>query len=83
MMRRILVLLVDGYRRFVSPALPSACRYQPTCSHYAREALLRHGAIKGSLLSAWRILRCNPFTKPGYDPVPPPGKWRAPKEAAS
>jgi len=70
-MRRVLVALVDLYRRFVSPLLPPMCRFQPTCSQYAREALLTHGALKGLLLAAWRILRCNPFGKGGYDPVPP------------
>lgn len=77
-MRRILVLLVDGYRRFLSPMLPPLCRFEPSCSSYAREAIERHGAIKGVLLAAWRILRCNPFNKGGqFDPVPPKGRWRS------
>ena len=75
-MRWLLVRLVDFYRRFISPALPPLCRYQPSCSQYARKALTRHGAIKGSLLASWRILRCNPLGRGGYDPVPPAGRWR-------
>lgn len=70
-MRYVLVFLVDAYRLLISRHLPPLCRYQPTCSTYAREALLRHGAVKGSLLAAWRILRCNPFGGFGDDPVPP------------
>jgi putative membrane protein insertion efficiency factor len=75
-MRRLLVGLVDFYRARVSPLLPPACRFEPSCSAYAREALLRHGALKGSLLALWRVLRCNPFGKGGLDPVPPRGRWR-------
>ncbi|MHC4339009.1 MAG: membrane protein insertion efficiency factor YidD [Planctomycetota bacterium] len=53
------------------------CRFEPTCSAYARDALSTHGALKGTLLATWRVLRCNPLNKGGlYDPVPPPGKWR-------
>jgi len=75
-MRRLLVALVDLYRRFVSPSLPRLCRFEPSCSAYAREALVRHGAAKGSVLAAWRVLRCNPACRGGYDPVPPAGRWR-------
>jgi len=71
-LRRLLVALVDLYRRFVSPALPPLCRFTPSCSAYAREAIAAHGALKGSALALWRLLRCNPACKPGYDPVPPP-----------
>lgn len=76
-MRRLLVVLVDGYRRLVSPLLPPLCRFHPSCSAYARQALLRHGALKGTLLAAWRVLRCNPFGKGGFDPVPAKGRWKA------
>jgi len=76
--RRLLVAVVDLYRRFLSPLLPPLCRFEPSCSAYAREALLRHGALKGTLLALWRILRCNPFGRGGHDPVPPPGRWRNP-----
>ena len=76
-MRRLFVFLVELYRRFLSPLLPPLCRFEPTCSAYAREAILSHGALKGSLLAAWRILRCNPLTPGGqYDPVPASGRWK-------
>ncbi|MCB9880924.1 MAG: membrane protein insertion efficiency factor YidD [Planctomycetes bacterium] len=64
-------LPVRFYRRFLSPLKKPCCRFHPTCSSYALEALDRHGAIKGSLLSARRILRCHPFGGSGFDPVPP------------
>jgi len=53
------------------------CRFEPSCSRYALDALERHGALKGALLAVWRVLRCNPLSKGGYDPVPPPGRWRS------
>ena len=59
------------YRRFLSPLKPPMCRFHPTCSAYAIEALETHGLIRGSGLAIWRILRCQPFAKGGYDPVPP------------
>lgn len=77
-MKKLFIGLIDLYKRFISPILPSACRFWPTCSQYASEAIEIHGAFKGSLLSIWRILRCNPFCKGGYDPVPPKGYWRSP-----
>ncbi|MGJ4850868.1 membrane protein insertion efficiency factor YidD [Bacillota bacterium Meth-B3] len=58
------------YRRSISPGLPPACRFFPTCSEYALEAIERYGAFKGGWMAFWRILRCNPFSKGGYDPVP-------------
>ena len=70
-MKRVLIAIVRGYKKFISPLLPPSCRFSPTCSEYAMEALQKHGAWKGSLLAIWRILRCNPFSKGGYDPVPP------------
>jgi uncharacterized protein len=69
-MRRILVLLVRGYQVSLSPMLPASCRYYPSCSAYAIEALERHGALRGSWLAARRIARCHPFHVCGYDPVP-------------
>ena len=69
-MKRILIAIVRGYKKFISPLLPPSCRFTPTCSEYAMEAISKHGALKGSMLSIWRILRCNPFCKGGYDPVP-------------
>ncbi len=63
-------MLVRGYQVGISPWLPPACRYTPSCSQYAIEALQRHGALKGSWLAGRRLLRCHPFRPGGYDPVP-------------
>jgi putative membrane protein insertion efficiency factor len=67
---RLTVLMVRGYQVTLSPLLPSACRYQPSCSSYMIEAVERHGALRGVWLGARRILRCHPFARGGYDPVP-------------
>lgn len=72
---KLLSAPIRFYRRRISPSAPPACRFRPTCSSYALTALARHGAAKGLILSFWRVLRCNPFCKGGYDPVPPRGKW--------
>ena len=72
----LLTLPIRFYRRFITPWTPATCRFRPTCSAYAQEALEVHGALKGALLALWRILRCQPFSKPGWDPVPPRGRWR-------
>lgn len=69
-MKKILLFLIKVYRRYLSPLKSSKCPYIPTCSQYGLEAIEKYGAIKGSLLTAWRLLRCNPFSKGGYDPVP-------------
>ncbi len=69
-MKRILIAIVRGYKKYISPLLPPSCRFTPTCSEYAVEALQKHGAWKGGWLAVWRILRCNPLCKGGYDPVP-------------
>jgi hypothetical protein len=66
----ILVALVRGYQKFISPGLPPSCRFYPSCSQYALEALQRHGALKGTLLAARRLTRCHPFNPGGEDPVP-------------
>lgn len=58
------------YKRFLSPLLPSACRFEPTCSVYARDAIERHGLMRGSGLAARRLLRCQPLARGGFDPVP-------------
>lgn len=69
-MQGALVLIIRGYQLWVSPLLPAACRYYPTCSAYAIQALEKHGAAKGTWLALRRIARCHPFRPGGYDPVP-------------
>ena len=69
-MKTLLILLVRGYQKLISPLMPDCCRYQPSCSEYMVEALKKHGAVKGSYLGIKRILRCHPFGGSGYDPVP-------------
>lgn len=71
-MKYLFIALVRGYQFFISPYFPSSCRYYPTCSHYAIDALKIHGFFKGTALSVWRILRCNPWSDGGEDPVPEP-----------
>ncbi len=71
-MKRILLALLKFYKGAISPWLPRACIYTPTCSEYAMEAIEKHGPWKGTLLAIWRVLRCNPFARGGYDPVPEP-----------
>lgn len=66
----LLILAIRFYQGAISPMLPAACRYQPTCSQYAVEALRKHGLAKGSWLAAKRIARCHPWGGSGYDPVP-------------
>ncbi len=69
-MKRILIGSIRYYQNYISPRTLPKCKYYPTCSHYAVEAIETHGAFKGFFLSVWRILRCNPFSKGGFDPVP-------------
>lgn len=66
----VLVLPIRFYQRCVSPYTPPSCRFTPTCSEYAKQALTKHGPIKGLALAIWRLLRCNPWGGSGYDPVP-------------
>ncbi|MEK9897081.1 MAG: membrane protein insertion efficiency factor YidD [Burkholderiaceae bacterium] len=70
MMRRTLMALVRGYQLLLSPTLGGACRFTPTCSHYALQALQAHGAGRGSWLAMHRLARCNPWCQGGHDPVP-------------
>ena len=70
-LRRLWVAPIAVYRRFLSPLKPPTCRFRPTCSEYASEAVLRHGILRGSALAVWRVLRCHPFARGGLDPVPP------------
>jgi hypothetical protein len=62
--------MIRVYQRFLSPLLGPRCRYHPSCSEYAAQALQRHGILRGSLLASWRLLRCNPWSHGGFDPVP-------------
>jgi putative membrane protein insertion efficiency factor len=71
---RVLSAPIIAYRRWVSPALPARCRFYPSCSAYALEAIATHGAFRGFRMAVWRLLRCHPFHPGGYDPVPPPKK---------
>jgi uncharacterized protein len=65
----LFVGLIRGYQRFVSPALPRSCKYHPSCSQYAVDAFTQYGVFKGFVLASWRLLRCNPLSYGGYDPV--------------
>ncbi|MPM98641.1 putative membrane protein insertion efficiency factor [bioreactor metagenome] len=69
-MRKAMIGLIKLYKKYISPLLPPSCRFIPTCSQYAIEAIEKYGAFKGGGLAIWRILRCNPFCAGGYDPVP-------------
>jgi uncharacterized protein len=67
--RRVAVAPIIAYQRVISPALPRRCKYEPTCSAYAVRAIRRYGILRGLVLAAWRLLRCNPFSHGGFDPV--------------
>ena len=69
-MKRLFIAIVELYRKYISPLKPPCCRFTPTCSQYAIEAFEEWGVIVGLALKIWRVLRCNPFGKGGYDPVP-------------
>lgn len=71
-MKRLALAGIRTYRRRVSPGLPPACRFQPTCSAYAYEAIEAHGIVRGVALATWRLIRCNPLNDGGYDPVRSP-----------
>ena len=68
-MKKFLINLIIIYRKFISPRKLPCCRFTPTCSRYAIDAITKYGAIKGGFMALWRILKCNPFSKGGYDPV--------------
>jgi hypothetical protein len=74
MTKRVLLRILDLYRYWISPVLhslsPTGCKFQPTCSHYASEAIILHGAVRGGWLALGRLFRCHPFTRGGFDPVP-------------
>lgn len=69
-MKNLFIALINLYRRYISPLKRPCCKYYPTCSEYAIQAIERHGAFKGTILAVWRILRCNPFSNGGVDYVP-------------
>ena len=68
-MQRVVILALHGYKRFISPLLPSACRFYPTCSDYTRQAVEAHGVLRGVWMGVKRLVRCHPFHEGGYDPV--------------
>ena len=69
LLQRLVVAPISGYRRFVSPAIPNRCKYHPSCSAYALQAVQRYGILRGLVLASWRLLRCNPWSHGGFDPV--------------
>lgn len=69
-MRKIFIWLIKFYKKYISPMKTTKCPYIPSCSDYGLEAVMKYGALKGGCMACWRILRCNPFSKGGYDPVP-------------
>lgn len=75
MIKKIFIFPIKLYKKFISPLLGTNCRFTPTCSEYAMEAIEIHGVAKGMLLAVMRILRCNPLFRHGYDPVPPKHRW--------
>ena len=70
MIKKLMIKMIRFYQKYLSPLKSTRCPYYPTCSNYGLEAVEKYGAVKGGLLALWRILRCNPFSKGGYDPVP-------------
>ena len=68
--KRFCILIIEFYQKYLSPLKKTKCPYFPTCSCYGKQAIEKHGVIKGGLLATWRIMRCNTFSKGGYDPVP-------------
>ena len=68
-MKKFVISILRFYKKFISPAMPDSCRFYPTCSEYAAAAVGKYGVLKGSIKSIYRIIRCNPFNKGGYDPV--------------
>lgn len=70
MFKSFMLLVITGYQKLLSPLLPNTCRFYPSCSEYSRESILRHGVVKGMMLTLSRVGRCHPFHPGGYDPVP-------------
>jgi putative membrane protein insertion efficiency factor len=69
-MKKLFLFIIKFYRKYISPMKSTKCPYIPSCSEYGMEAIEKYGALKGGALALWRIIRCNPFSKGGYDPVP-------------
>lgn len=82
-MKTVALWMLRGYKRWISPAFPPSCRYVPTCSEYAMEAVERYGAVRGLAMASWRVLRCHPLAKGGLDPVVTDGAggYRGPSTA--
>ncbi|HEX8817425.1 MAG TPA: membrane protein insertion efficiency factor YidD [Terriglobales bacterium] len=80
--QQLALALLRGYKWAISPLFPPSCRYVPTCSEYAMDAVVVHGVFRGSILAAWRLLRCHPFAKGGVDPVRIDKNSHAPAHAA-
>ncbi|HEY5142286.1 MAG TPA: membrane protein insertion efficiency factor YidD [Solirubrobacteraceae bacterium] len=80
--RRIAIAPIVAYQRLISPALPRRCKYEPTCSAYAAQAIGRYGILRGLVLAVWRVLRCNPFSHGGFDPVEAQCLFRSPSRPA-
>jgi hypothetical protein len=76
-LRRLVVLPIVAYQRLISPGLPRRCKYEPTCSRYAQQAIGEYGILRGLVLAGWRLLRCNPWSHGGYDPVEAQRLFRA------
>jgi uncharacterized protein len=75
-LRRVVSLPIVAYQRFISPAIPRRCKYEPTCSAYAAQSIAEYGILRGLVLGGWRLLRCNPFSHGGFDPVSDQGLFR-------
>lgn len=69
-MKKLFIFIIKFYRKYISPMKSTKCPYIPSCSEYGMEAIEKYGALKGGVIALWRIIRCNPFSKGGYDPVP-------------
>lgn len=69
-MKKLVIFIIKFYRKYLSPLKNTKCPYYPSCSEYGLEAVSKYGVIKGGAMASWRIIRCNPFSKGGYDPVP-------------
>ena len=68
-MKKVFIYLIEKYQKYISPIFGKKCKYYPSCSEYTKQAIEKYGAIKGCFIGLWRIIRCNPFSKGGYDPL--------------